>query len=71
MAKSPQKPKGTNNKPKEPRTIKVSTVVIAVLVLVGLVASFIGGVQYANNYNSVVEAKAMEQVKTIELKLNQ
>ena len=45
---------------KQPKTIKVSTVVISVLVLLGLIAAFIGGIAYNDNYNSTVEAKAVE-----------
>lgn len=45
---------------KQPKTIKVSTVVISVLVLLGLIAAFIGGIAYNENYNSTVEAKAVE-----------
>ena len=46
--------------PKAPKTIKVSTVVTAVLVLIGLIAAFIGGIAYNQNYNQIVEAKAVE-----------
>ena len=45
---------------KQPKTIKVSTVVISVLVLLGLIAAFIGGVAYNENYNQSVQAKAVE-----------
>lgn len=61
--------KSTTTDSNSPRTIKVSTLIIATLVLLGLVASFIGGTIYANNYNSTVEAKALEKVSEIELKL--
>lgn len=43
---------------KSPKTIKVSTVVISVLVLLGLIAAFIGGIAYNENYNSTVRAEA-------------
>ena len=46
--------------PKVARTIKVSTVVTAVLVLIGLIAAFIGGIVYNENYNQSVQAKAVE-----------
>lgn len=46
--------------PKAPKTIKVSTVVVSVLVLLGLIAAFIGGIAYNENYNSTVQAKAVE-----------
>ena len=45
---------------KLPKTIKVSTVVISVLVLLGLIAAFIGGIAYNENYNQSVQAKAVE-----------
>lgn len=45
---------------KQPKTIKVSTVVISVLMLLGLIAAFIGGIAYNENYNSTVQAKAIE-----------
>ena len=50
----------TVSEPKAPRTVKVSTVVTAVLVLIGLIAAFIGGIAYNENYNSTVQAKAVE-----------
>ena len=49
----------------EPKTIKVSTLIIAVAVLIGMVASFIGGIYTANNYNSTVQAKAVELSKEL------
>lgn len=70
MAKTTTKSKATKST-KSPKTVKVSTLVIAVAVLLGLIASFIGGIVYANSYNDTVNAKAMERVKEIELKLNQ
>lgn len=45
---------------KQPKTIKVSTVVTAVLVLIGLIAAFICGISYNEMYNSIVQAKAVE-----------
>ena len=45
---------------KQPKTIKVSTVVISVLVLLGLIASFIGGIAYNESFNNQVNAKAVE-----------
>ena len=56
MAKATTK----TTEPKAPKTIKVSTVVVSVLVLLGLIAAFIGGIEYNENYNSTVEAKAVE-----------
>ena len=50
----------TVSEPKAPRTVKVSTVVTAVLVLIGLIAAFIGGLASNENYNSIVQAKAVE-----------
>lgn len=52
--------KNKTTEPKAPKTIKVSSVITAVVVLLALLASFIGGAYYANNYNSTVEAKAVE-----------
>ena len=49
-----------NKTTREPKTIKVSTVVISVLVLLGLIAAFIGGIAYNETYNSTVQAKAVE-----------
>lgn len=51
--------------PKAPKTIKVSSLVIAVAVAVGLVTSFIGGINYANNYNDTVKAQAIELSKEL------
>lgn len=58
-------PKTTTEAPvvKEPKTIKVRTVVISAAVLIALVVAFIGGIVYANNYNDSVSAKAIELSK--------
>lgn len=51
---------------KLPKTIKVSTVVISVLVLLGLIAAFIGGVAYNESFNNQVNAQAVELSKKLE-----
>ena len=56
---------------KEPRTVKVSTLIISIAVVVGLIISFIGGIIVANNYNSTVKAQAVELSKEFTLKENQ
>lgn len=53
---------------KTPRVIKVSTVITSVVVLLALLASFIGGVVYANTYNSTVKAQAVEMSKEFKSK---
>ena len=58
----------TPEAPKEPKTIQVRTVVIAVAVFVALVASFVGGIIYANNYNDTVKAQAIELSKQLNVK---
>jgi hypothetical protein len=50
---------------KAPKTVKVSTIVISVAVALGFVASFIGGVVYANHYNATVKAQAIELSKEL------
>ena len=50
---------------KQPKTIKVKTVVISVAVLIALVASFFGGVAVANGYNDTVDAKAHQKAEAI------
>ena len=55
----------TPEAPKEPKTIKVKTVVVAVAVFVAIVASFIAGIVYANNYNDTVQAQAIELSKQL------
>ena len=54
--------------PKAPKTIKVSTLVISIAVVVGLIASFIAGTVVANNYNSTVKAHALELAKEFDSK---
>lgn len=49
--------------PKEPKVIKVRTVVIGVAMFIALVASFIGGLVYANVYTDTVHAQAVELSK--------
>ena len=58
----------TPEAPKEPKVIKVKTVVVAVAVFVALVASFIAGIVYANNYNDTVQAQAIELSKQLNVK---
>ena len=53
---------------KEPKTIQVKTVVISVAVFVALVASFIGGIVFANSYNDNVKAQAIELSKQVNVK---
>lgn len=53
--------KSKSDKPaKQPKTIKVSTLALGITVLLALVASFIAGTVYANNYNDTVRAEAVE-----------
>ena len=56
---------------KEPKTIKVSTLIISIAVVVGMVASFIGGIIVANSYNSTVKAQAVELSKELKPQSNQ
>ena len=58
----------TTKQTKEPKTIKVRTVVISMAVIIGLIASFIGGIVYANNYNDTVKAQAFELSSKIQNK---
>ena len=62
-SKSPTKTKS------EPKVIKVSTLVKAGIVALAIIASFVAGVVMADNFNQTVEAKALERVGQIELKL--
>ena len=48
--------KNTNNiKDKEPKTIKVKTVIISVLVFIAMVASFYGGYVTSSTVNDSIE----------------
>ena len=69
MAKS--KVDTSTKEPKAPKTIKVSTLIISIAVVVGLIASFIGGIVVANSYNSTVKAQAVELSKEFMLKESQ
>jgi len=76
MSNQVKTPKTTKNKKenemaKAPKTIKVRTLIVSIAIILGFIASFIGGVVFANNFNDTVEAKALEKVGEIELKLNQ
>lgn len=66
MAKATTKEKQV----KEPKVIKVSTVVISVLVVIGLIVSFVAGNIYANKHNDMIEEKTLERVSKIELNLD-
>lgn len=61
----------TTTSEKSPRTIKVKTLVIAIAVVIGLIASYIGGIATANSYNDTVKAQAIELSKEFSLKENQ
>lgn len=61
----------TTTEPTSPRTIKVKTLVIAVAVIVGFVASFLGGIATAHSYNATVKAQAVELSKEFASKENQ
>jgi len=45
---------------KQPKTVRVSTVVISVAVLIALVISFAAGAITANTYKNKVQAQAIE-----------
>ena len=66
MAKATTK----TTEPKAPKTIKVSTVVVSVLVLLGLIAAFIGGIAYNENYNSTVEEASTIKAEQLLKSLN-
>ena len=61
----------TVSEPKAPKTIKISTLIISIAVVVGMIASFIAGIIVANNYNSTVKAQAVELSKEFTSKENQ
>lgn len=69
MAKS--KVDTSTKEPRPAKTIKVSTLIISVAVVVGMIASFVGGIIVANNYNSTVKAQAVELSKEFTSKENQ
>lgn len=47
-------------KPKTPKTIKLSTVVWSISVIVALIVGFTSGIILANKYNDSVQAQAVE-----------
>ena len=51
--------------PKQAKTIKVTTLVISIAVVVGMIASFVGGIFVANNYQNTVKAQAVELSKEL------
>ena len=55
----------TPEAPKEPKVIKVKTVVVAACVFVAIVAAFIGGIVFSNSYNDNVKAQAIELSKQL------
>ena len=52
---------------KQPKTIKVRTVVISVAVFIALIASFFMGIAVANGYNDTVDAKATLKAEAIKV----
>lgn len=64
--------KQTAKAKKQPKTIKRSTVIISVLVLIALIASYIGGIVTANSFNDSVNTRIELKAKQLaELKENQ
>lgn len=59
----------TNTKLKQPKTVRLSTIVWSIVVLVALVAGFYTGVTARNAYGEAVNSEAKTLVK--ELKLNE
>ena len=57
--------KETTSVAKSPKTIKVSTVIIAVAVTVALIASFIGGIAFKTHDQNRVEASAKSLVSSL------
>lgn len=68
MAKATTKSKATNTK-REPRTVKLTTIIWTVAVLAALIAGFYSGVTVRNAYAKSVSTEAKALVK--ELKLNE
>lgn len=50
----------TISEPKLPKTVKVSTLIKAAVIVIALIASFIAGNLTSNMYNDSVQAKAVE-----------
>jgi len=50
---------------KEPKTIKVKTLVIAVSFVIVAIVSFLGGMYAQGKYNDTVHAQAVELSKTL------
>lgn len=50
---------------KQPRTIKVKTLIIAICVVVGLIASFYAGIVAANHYNDGIKAEVSARVSEL------
>lgn len=53
---------------KQPKTIKLSTLIVAIGVVIGLITSFVAGTMFANHYNKTVEARAIELASKIKSK---
>ena len=51
--------------PKAPKTIKVSTVIISVIVVIALVGSFIGGITYKSYDQNRITSEAAALVQTL------
>ncbi len=56
--------KNKENK-KEPRTIKLSTLIITVCYIIVALGSFVGGMIYEHNYNDNVHAEAVKLEKSL------
>lgn len=53
---------------KQPKTVKLSTLIVVIGVVIGFVASFVAGAMYANHYNKTVETRAIELASKIKSK---
>jgi hypothetical protein len=51
--------------PKEPKTIKVKTVIVSIIIVLALVGSFIGGIVYEKNDQVRVNKQAAKLIKSL------
>lgn len=63
--------KETGKLEKQPKTVKLSTVIVAIAFIVATGLSFWSGTLYYHSFNALVEQRAIEKAQSLQLKRNE
>lgn len=63
--------KETSEPKKQPKTVKLSTVIVAIAFIIATGLSFWSGTLYYHSFNALVEQRAIEKNQSFQLKMNE